>query len=74
MRRGTGRGHRRRGILAARETAKLRADPAIAGGELALAEHGEPAGQRDAVANEAQLHRRTHPRSALDIGIAEPSP
>jgi hypothetical protein len=55
-----------RGILAARETAELRADPVVAGGELA--------DQRDAVAGEAPLHRRTHPHSALNIGIAERTP
>ena len=45
-----------------RETAEPRADPAVAAGELA--------DQRDAVAGEVPLHRRTHPHSASESGQA----
>ena len=47
-------------ILSARETAEPRADPAVAAGELA--------DQRDAVAGEVPLRRRTHPHSASEAG------
>ena len=43
-----------------RETAEPRADPAVAAGELV--------DQRDAVAGEVRLHRRTHPHSASEAG------